>query len=153
MAIGVPLYTDWTLLPFKLACFLILPLRLILLQCLSNLQERLWINVGNTDSCPTKMAKVDLADFFLNQLSLNLISNSYTFWKPSSTLTTVIVLWTLEILVVRQRTMQSCMAISGILDGLVNRASFSPSVGWRGILLGHFSVVQSVCMSTFMLSL
>lgn len=86
MTIGVPLYSDWTLLPFKLVCFLIVPVRLTLLQPLSDLQQRLWINVGNTDSCLSKTAEVSFVDFFFfTKFHLIWCPYSYTFWRLKST--------------------------------------------------------------------
>ena len=138
MVIGVPLCSHWPLLPFKLVCFSDSPLETdsapVHLTCSQGGEL-----TQETDSCLSKITEFGFVDFFF----------FFFFFKPAYILFYVffflhfanptpsppfflVVLWIWQVLVVSKRTKQRCMIISGFLEGVVNGAHPSPSVGWAG---------------------
>lgn len=63
MVIGVPLYSDWPLLLFKVMCFLIVPKGLALRQRYLTWSRGAEL-MEEADSCLSKMAEVGFLDFF-----------------------------------------------------------------------------------------
>lgn len=119
------LHADWTLLPFRLVCFLIGPIRLTLLHSYLICNWDCKFNKGNTDSCLTTMATG-----CFNQLVLDLKSLFLSFLNLSPIIE--VILWTLVGTWGQDRQRGT---VSGILHWLVNEAYSSLSVKWRRVWL------------------